>query len=228
MGAAVKQRGRPPAPAMFVRDLPEGGTLVAAGVTGYGKTYWMKRGLSSSRHLVVLDPVATLDRDRHAQGKKTRERWDDCDLWTYEQLRDNPEPLLASPCRIVCDPMTYNEDLSGERISRVMEWLWAIGDVDIVLEEAGQYSRWAVPLINRCMTAGAHRGLRLFLIAQSIGRITIDARRNVQRYMLFPQMDEADMTEVGKKLGQNKAQQLRAMKRFDLPVMWQQGDLEAN
>jgi hypothetical protein len=200
--------------------------LIVAGLTGYGKTHWLRRGLDSSRRLVVIDPLATLDRERAAAGKNERAHWDDCDLWDYEALRDCPDPILTHELRIVVDPRSYVESVVGRRVSRILEFCWAIGDLDIVLEEAGQYSRWAVSLIHRCMSAGGHRGLRMFLIAQSLGRITIDARRNARRIMLFPQADHSDMAMVRKVVGDTKAQELRRMKLYDPPVLWEQGQLE--
>ena len=81
-------------------------------------------------------------------------------------------------------------------------------------------------MIHRCATGGGHRGLRFFLIAQSLGRITIDARRAAQRLVLFPQPGEDDMREVARKIGPTKEAQLRRMKQKDFPVLWQQGQLE--
>jgi hypothetical protein len=112
------------------------------------------------------------------------------------------------------------------RASRLLELLWSLGDADVVLEECGGYSRWATSLIARFATAGGHNGLRLFVICQNYRRITVEATSNVQRLMLFPQAEEADMTELRKKIGRTKEAALRSMQRFDQPVLWQQGQLE--
>jgi hypothetical protein len=238
VGAVAKVRGkvgRPrktpegagtplPSPDSFVADLPRGGSLIASGLTGFGKTHWLKLGLESSRHLAIIDTMATVDRQRHAQGDFTREGWDG-DLYTYAELMESHEPLLATPARLVLDPSTYDPNEAGRRVAVMLELLWSIGDFDVVLEEAGGYSRWAVPLIHRLTSAGAHRGLRVFMLTQSLGRITIDARRNAQRLMLFPQADEQDMTELRRKLGKARDLQLRAIQQFDPPLLWKQGDL---
>jgi hypothetical protein len=224
-GAVRKSGGRPAAPAAFVRGLPEGGTLIAAGLSGYGKTFWLKRGLEGSRHLVIIDPYAKIDRDARAAGEQIREGWDG-HLVTYEELRDNPGPLLESPCRLVVDPDTHDPELCGERIARVLAWIWEVGKTDVLLEEAGNYSRWATTMIHRVATGGGHRKLRLFVSVQSLGRLSIDARRNVQRLLLFPQADESDMAELKRKIGPSREAALRRLKRFDPPVLWEQGQLE--
>ena len=210
----------------FIESLPEGGTLICSGISGFGKTHWLKRGLASSRHLFVIDTTAAHDARRESRGALSRERWDQCDLWTYAQLRDNPDPLLASPCKVVIDPDTFDENRAGDRVGRIMEWLWAIGDGDVVLEECGDYSRWCISMIHRLATKGGHNGLRLFLLCQNYRRITIEATSNVQRLVLFPQAEEQDMVELARKIGKTRAQRLRSMKQFDPPVLWQQGQLE--
>ncbi len=210
--------------AQHVSALEDGGTLAACGLSGFGKTTIVQRGLAGSPRLVVFDPYSSLDRRRAAAGQARRRTWQG-DAWTYEELVEaRCAPLRASRCRVVLDPHTLDEAELGRRVSRALDWCWAAGDVDVVLEEGGLYSRLAVPLINRLSTGGGHAGIRLILIAQGWGRICKDARRNVTRALLFAQEDEGDLALLAPKIGRVVAASLATFKKGNPPVLWKQGD----
>jgi hypothetical protein len=233
---APPARAAPPRVAVpverFVSELGQGETLIAVGLSGYGKTHAVRHGTLASSRLFVVDPNAVLDRQRGAALE--REAWGDCDLWVYyDELKARWKDEETSPIlpgrgfRIVFDPCSLDEATMGARIARALDWIWICGDVDVVLEEAAAYSRWIVPVVNRIASRGGHKGLRFYLLSQSYGRITIDARRHPARILAYPQGDENDMTELSRKIGRSRADHLRRLQKGDFsPVLWEQGQLE--
>lgn len=208
----------------FVADLPEGGTLIACGITGYGKTTTIQAGLAGSRRLLVVDPYASLDRRRDAIGKGRRRTWQG-DLWTHDELLANPDPIRVEPMRIIYDPGTLDTVKMGNRIAALLELLWEDGDVDVVLEEAGLYSRSIIKMVNQLCTGAGHSGLRLFVIVQGYSRITLDARRNPSRLLLFAQVDDSDYGELQPKIGAHGVERLRMMQPGEAPLLWKIGQL---
>jgi len=207
--------------AAFIAEAPEGATTAVCGITGYGKTYGLQAGLASSRRVFVFDPYSAIDRRR---GGGTRCAWEG-EHFTHDALLEQPGLLRRERFRMVYDPDSLDEARLGARASAMLEILWALGDVDVVLEEAGLFSRFAVPLINRIATGGAHAGLRFFLVAQSFSRLAIDARRNVARLVLFAQGEQADYDLLRGKLGKLAARNLAGLQVGDAPVLWKYGDV---
>jgi hypothetical protein len=198
--------------------------LGVAGLPGYGKTHYVQAGLGE-RRAVIIDPHATLDRQNHGAHRAT---WEG-ELTTYDELLAHDFDLLrAFTGRLVIDPGTQNPDVRGRRVSDLLDLLWVDGHIDIVLEEAGLYSREAVPMINTLATGSGHNGVRLILISQSIGRITIDARRNFSRLALWPQSEPEDYRELRGKLGKAGVRELATMPEpppYRPPVTWRQGQV---
>lgn len=192
------------------------------GLPGFGKTHFLKHGLRSDRSLIV-DPHASLD--RHRRDPK-REPWDgELVLWS-ELIEHRFDILQAGTGRVVIDPQSHDDLLTGRRVATLLDLVWrAGGDWDVVLEEAGVYSRQCISMINLLATGGGHNGIRLFLIAQSLGRITIDARRNFSALALWPQSDPEDLLELRKKVGLTGVRTLTTMVPHDPPVTWVAGQV---
>lgn len=212
----------PSDPVRFVSELEEGGTLIACGITGYGKTTTVQAALADSSRVVVVDPYSGLDRRRDAAGTGRRRTWQG-DLWTHDQLIANPDPLRVQPMRVIYDPGTLTSYRMGPRIAGLLEMLWEDGDVDIVLEEAGLYSRSIIEMVNRLCTGAGHSGCRLFCIVQGYSRITLDARRNPTRILAFAQVDATDYDELRPKVGAGGVARLQALQPGDAPVLWRLG-----
>ena len=80
-------------------------------------------------------------------------------------------------------------------------------------------------MVNLLATGGGHNGIRLILIAQSLGRITIDARRNASHLALWPQSDPEDYRELKAKIGSQGVLSLQRMQPRSPPVTWRQGQI---
>lgn len=196
--------------------------MCGAGLPGFGKTYYVKHGLRSDRSLVI-DPHAALDRFRD-DGK--REPWDgELVLWS-ELLEHRFDILRAGTGRVVIDPQCMDEVRLGHRVETILDLVWkAGGDWDIVLEEAGLYSRRCVNMLNLLATGGGHNGIRLILLVQSVGRIHIDARRNFSAMALWPQAENEDYVDLRWKVGLTGVKTLTSMRPRDPPVTWVTGQV---
>lgn len=193
---------------------------MVAGLPGFGKTYYLKHGLRSDRCLIV-DPHATLDRERR---DPQREPWDGELVTWSELLAHRFDVLKFGAGRVVIDPQSHDDLVTGSRVASILDLVWrAGGNWDVVLEEAGIYSRQCIAMINLLATGGGHNGIRLFLIAQSVGRITIDARRNISAMALWPQSEPKDYQELRWKVGLTGVKTLTTMVPHDPPVTWVAG-----
>lgn len=202
--------------------MADGSVLIAAGLPGYGKTHFVQNGIAA--RAIIIDPHAILDRSHGSAGK--RSAWKG-ELYGYvSDLRPHRFDIIrAFDGRIVIDPESIDPNVVAERVSHLLEMIWAGGCCDVVLEEAGLYSRGAISMVNHFSTGAGHNFVRLFLIAQSLGRITIDARRNASHLALWPQSDPTDYRELRSKIGDDGIARLASLKPRDPPVTWKQGQV---
>lgn len=183
----------------------------------------MQAGLEGTRTLII-DPHAALDR---SAGAGARSSWDG-ELCEYEEeLRKHDLDVVAAfDGWLVVDPQSLDQAVIGRRVSRILRMVWALRQpCTVVLEEAGLYSRYCIEVVNLLATSSGHNRLRLVLIAQSLGRITIDARRNASHLVLWSQSDPQDYAELRAKLGKVGIAKLSAMRPGDPPVTWRQGEV---
>jgi hypothetical protein len=202
--------------------------LIAAGLPGYGKTHYVQEGLGE-RRVLIIDPHAVLDRSHAGEGK--REPWQGELALARDEIlaRTMKSTIFAFTGRLVVDPQSVDEQTAGRRVKYILDCFWKSSGGDLVLEEAGLYSRAAISMINVLSTGSGHNNIRVILLTQSIGRITIDARRNVSYLALWPQADPNDYRELRGKIGKAGVRTLATMPEpppYSPPVTWRQGQVD--
>lgn len=167
---------------------------------------------------VVFDPYADRDR-KNARNAGTRGHvhpWPGM-LVTVPDLLDHPRLLWTEAERggLVVAPTNLEPEAVGKDFAALARLAWEVGDVDLLAEEAGLYSRHAVSMVMRLASGGGHAGVRLVLVSQSFTRLQADARRHVSAVLAFPTGAAADFDELRGLCGDGFVSDLRSLRKGD-------------
>lgn len=225
--AAVPAALRPAVEAFA--SIQPGQVAASAGMPGTGKTASVKAACDRFPRVVVFDPYARRDRQRVAAGKSHRVVWSGDLASTLDVVLD-PSVLDAERLRLVVHPDSLNKAEMGRQFSVLADLCWETGDLVLVGEEAGLYSRSAVDLIHRIASGGAHAGMSMILVSQSISRLNVDARRGIGILAIGAQGESGDIDDVRSRCGKKFAERVRALRGPepgrppDAPLVWRLGE----
>jgi hypothetical protein len=187
----------------FLMHMPPGAVALGVGAPQTRKsTYFQeaaRQGAFGTR-LVVFDPYARRDRLRAMAGERVSP-WPGR-LYTPEEIIRRPSVLCWDPLQIVVagDDAATSEQMARD-FQTAARLVWKVGGVSLGAEEMGRYGRQASETINQWASGSGHTGGCFFGIAQSLGRIQIDARRCVRRLVAFPLGEERDMYAIRERCG---------------------------
>jgi hypothetical protein len=210
---------------------------LSCGIPGGGKTHTVSKAMAlklmqdpAARDL-VFDPYARRDRSNWARGVQERKPWwPEHPLYTVTELLRRPQLLDVKPLRmVVCGHNgTLNPQELGRDFSTLAELLWLTGGVNLIGEESGIYGRSAVELINRIATGGAHAGMALTLICQSLSRVPKDGRAGITLISAGPQGEPSNFDDLRERCGPAFVERVRALPdpraQRAPPVLWRLGD----
>ena len=225
--AAVPAALRPAVEA--VAAVEPGQVIGSIGVPGTGKTATVEAASKHWPRVVVFDPYAARDRQRVASGKARRVAWSG-ELVDVLDLLADPTRLDASKMRLIVAGSDLSPKALGADFSALAELCWSTGDLVLVGEEAGLYSRAAVPIIHRIASGGAHAGLSLVLVSQSLTRLHVDARRGITLLTCGEQGEAGDVEALRDRCGRSFAERVRALRGPEpgippsAPLVWRLGE----
>jgi hypothetical protein len=214
-----------PAALAWMRTQAAGAVCLVTGLPRSGKSRLLKdadaAGVFPRR--AIYDPYATRDRVCHARGLSPSPPWEG--YWiAVEDLVTVPATLDAQR-RLVVYPRDWT---ATARVAwgfrQLAELLWATGQYDLVGEEAGLWSRWAVELLNRVVSGGGHALLRCWLVAQEWGRIYADARDCANAAIFFSPCGGRYRREIAQKCGPETVDRLDEITPGGPPVCWRAGE----
>lgn len=212
--------------AAFLREAPSGSVIGVFGMPGTGKSRAVqladKAGCFARR--VVFDPLADTDWKALDRGEEA---------FPYPGLYVSPAELAAEPelldaerLRLVVAPL---DPKNGKRLGRefdaLLDLVWHTGGIDVIGEEAALYSRDAIGGILRLASGGRHVRSRLVMVCQSIGRLTIDARRHLSHVIVFAQGEPTDLQALRERCGVRFAAGVQQLRKGDGKCLfWRLGD----
>lgn len=208
-----------------LREAPPGSVVGVLGAPGSGKSRAVQAAdeAGAFRRRIVFDPYAWTDAASLARGAPAYP-WPGRYV-TPAELATAPELPDIEP-RLVVAARTLDRRRLGRDFELVADIVWHTGGVDLIAEEAGLYSRDAVDLIMRLASGGRHVGARLVLIAQSLTRLCIDARRHLSHVVAFAQGEPQDIRELRLRCGRAFSHAVRTLRPGDGRFyMWRQGDV---
>lgn len=227
------------AAAAVLAALPAGGVAAATGLPGSGKTTTVEEALDAApwgQRAGLFDPYAIRDRRNWDAGHRERKPWwlgaKDVSLFTLDELLRRPALLDRARCRVIVAGTngTLDEARLGRDFSTLAGLLWHTGNFALLGEECGLYSRHAAAAINRVATGGAHAGMRLVLLCQTLRRIQIDAREGITRLVVGAQGSPKDLKALEERCGRHFAEQVKSLRQpengrpVDAPIAWKLGD----
>lgn len=211
------------AAAAALATLAPGSVAAALGVPGAGKTTAAQEARPMWGRSLVFDPGAERDRLEWNRGKRERTPWAG-GLVTVDDLLEFPQLLDDVPLSLVVSSGEWSARGIGGDFATLIRLAWLTGDVVIVGEECGSYSRECVEAIHRVATRGGHAGIALVLIAQSIGRIHADGRREIDLVVAGAQGEPNDLDDLRGRCGASFVEKVKASKRGDPLHIWRLGD----
>jgi hypothetical protein len=197
--------------------------VAITGLPKSGKSRLMGQVADGLPRVVIFDPHAMRDRLNARKGDPEAHPWMG-DLWTMRELTTFPDALNVTPLRIVVDPEVDGWDALGRAFHKLLRMAWAAGRIDVVAEEAASYTRTAAEMVHKVATGGRHAGLRLWLLAQSIGEISIYARRQINTIATFAQGEPADFDYLKRRAGEPFAREVQQLKPGSGPLLWALGE----
>lgn len=210
----------------FLASTEPGAVVAVCGMPRTGKSRALKLydAHPSLSRRVVFDPYAARDLRLYRLKEEPAPPWGGTWCSPAELVRWPGELIDSAPCKVVVVPPSLAPEGLGRDFSRVARVLWDTGRVDLVAEEAGLYSRWAVPLVMQLASGGGHARMRLFLVSQSFSRLAVDARRHVSHLVSFAQGSAEDLEALGKRAGRGFADRVRALRPGEAPATWRLGE----
>ncbi len=202
-------------------SLPEGGAAAICGLPRSGKSRIAKAAADQLRRVVVFDPYGDRDRLESAHGHELYP-WTG-DLWSIRELALHPGALLPDPLRLVVTPRALDEHTLGQDFASLAELCWHAGNLDLVAEEASLYSRQAASAVLRLTSGGGHARVRLILITQSIGMLSIMAARHLTHVVALNQSDASDFKILAARCGKAFTRKVQAWTPGDRPNIWRLG-----
>jgi hypothetical protein len=215
----------------FLSALPKGSVCAVTGAPGTGKTRAVQvaDACGAFRRRIVFDPYGFRDRLEHKRGKHDLHPWPG-EIGTAPDLVamvEETEPgrsiIDRDPLRLVVSSRDLRPEKLGKAFAAVADLAWNTGDVDLICEEAGLYSRQATDLIMRCASGGRHAGMRLLFIVQSLGRLQKDGRRHLTHGVFHACAEPDDLTDVRARCGPDFAAALSRLTPGESPLTWQLG-----
>lgn len=209
----------------WLREVHAGGVCAVTGMPRTGKSRVLKAadGRVWSRRL-VFDPYAKRDRRLYQLGESPAPPWPGTWCSTDDLRKHAREILDWDPLRVVVVPSSLDPQTLGDEFTACARVLWATGRIDLIAEEAGLYSRWAVPLVMQLASGGGHAAMRLWLVSQSITRLAVDARRHVSHLVSFAQGSPEDIDATRERAGRRFADAVRKLRPGMGPALWRLGD----
>jgi hypothetical protein len=208
----------------WLRARPPGSVIAVTGLPRTGKSRLMGEVADGFSRVLIFDPHSKRDRLNKRTGTDPEAHPWRGTLWTLEELRLYPDALNLTPIRIVVDPEVDGWDQLGAAFHRLLRMAWAAGRIDVIAEEAATYTRTAAEMVHKAATGGRHAGLRLWLLAQSIGEISIYAKRQINTIATFAQGEPADFEYLRKKAGPDFARAVQQLKPGGEPLLWALGE----
>lgn len=212
----------------FLEGAHDGSTIGLFGAPQTGKSYSLKTADAAKklkRRRVVFDPYARRDKMLFERGLKKSPPWPG--VWCEaDDLVFHPEDLLdADTVRVVVAPRTLDPAELGKMFTRTFEACWAAGDIDLIAEEAGLYSRRARDAMMQLASGGSHALMRLYAVSQSIGRLDKDARRHLSHVVAFAQGETTDLDDLRKRCGRSFAERVQRLNpQSGLAETWKLGE----
>lgn len=169
--------------------LEQGQRLVVTGVSGTGKTTFASRLVASAWRVLWLDPEGELAVPGRLSLTVTElERW--------PALLDDPH------MRLVVWFESDDEEGQGSEVTRLVTLLMSrCRDAVVVMEEVGDYRRWAEAAINKLFRKGRKRGLVPVLCSQVQTDLPLTARKQATDAYLFAQVHESELNELERVYG---------------------------
>lgn len=217
-------RARELGPARWFSSQGPGSVISVNGAPRTGKSKWVREAAAAGvfERLVIFDPYNRRDRQERRRGRVDIFPWEG-ELVELEQLILEPELLDRCPLRLVVQPTSLDPEQLGKDFATLANLVWSTGGIDLIAEEAGLYSRWAVNLLMQLASGGGHVGMRLVLICQSFGRLAKDARRHASSILTFAVGEESDLKSLRQK-SKAFAQAVQELQPGDPPLCWQLGN----
>lgn len=212
------------AAAAVVAKIRPGQVHASIGIPGTGKTKTVQTASRAWRRVVTFDPFAAIDRRQASRGG-FRGGWDG-HLVNVLDLLHQPELLDRANLRLVVTSSAPDKRTMGRDFSTLASLCWHTGNLVLVAEECGAYSRDAHELVFRIASGGRHAGLSLVLVCQSLTRITIDGRRHITSITAGAQGEPADLDALRARCGRTFTERVRALKADppDPPIAWRLGE----
>lgn len=201
-----------------------GQVFAVTGAPGTGKTRIVQKARESWRRSVVFDVYAARDRLNFERGDRRRYPWPG-EVVYASTLFEHPELLDADPLDLVVQPDRIDARNAGAAFAGVAELAWHTGgDVVLIAEEAGIYSRNATDLVNRVSSGGAHAGVSVVFLVQSFGRLHKDARRCCSHLVCGAAGEESDFKSLRER-SRPFAERVRRLRVGDPQALWKVGDV---
>jgi hypothetical protein len=216
----------------MLSNLPAGSVCAVSGLPRTGKSNQVKAADASGAfpRRLVFDPYYRRD-VIEARSRPDITPWHGQAVSPAELLMRR-ELLCWSPLDLVVAPEHLETEKLAADFTAVAELAWHAGGIDVICEEAALYTRQAADLVMRFASGGGHVNARLVLITQSIGRLHIDARKNLSHVITFAQGSPEDLLAL--RCGTEFADRVRKLRApapgrpNDPPELWRLGDaLEA-
>lgn len=211
--------------AAWLAALPAGTVCVTVGNPQTGKSYAMKAAdrAGAFPRRVTFDHLAHRDRLLYSRGLKDTPPWGGTWCEPRELVKHAKPILCARTVQVVVAPKRVHARTLGAQFDLVAGAVYAVGGVDLIAEEAGEYTRHAADQLHTIASSGGHALMRAFLICQRFGRLHIDARECVNAVVGFSQSSPDDLQALRGRCGDEFAAAVRSLRPGDAPILWRLG-----
>lgn len=189
--------------------------IIVGGMTGWGKSLWVKTYSAHAKRLLVYDPLhdPTFPHFGYPQVKY------DSEEHGFDEFQEKSQPGTWDFLKDKKDTVTFRVGTAfPNRVEDLGIAAWNVGNNLLVIEEAStlfekgqaRLPRWLSDLIF----VGRHRRCSLCFIAQRFMSIPKDVRSQASRIVTFNQHEEDDMSYLRSVFGKDDAARVSTLPKF--------------